>query len=217
MWDEVAYPLPNFNGATVEVWEWISNFIQHFTGHVITHPWWDSNWSMSINGAPCQHLMPYHSAKVNIIIQIDIAFNPLGGNNSPSQKLHSFNYERKHCYFRIQIFNGHLLFSVWKYIITVISVTMLIPGNTYITPSRPQITKCNTFLWDTLCNKYTNTRSRWLLASSLWHCHHCYYDYHYHYNTVLTTIISRSMSIFCPSVFVFFIIYPLYFVPPHSL
>ena len=28
-WDEITYPFPNFNGATVEVWEWISNFIPH--------------------------------------------------------------------------------------------------------------------------------------------------------------------------------------------
>ena len=27
--DESIYPFPNFNGATVEVWEWISNFIPH--------------------------------------------------------------------------------------------------------------------------------------------------------------------------------------------
>ena len=30
-WSEVIYPFPNFNGGTVEVWEWISNFIQHST------------------------------------------------------------------------------------------------------------------------------------------------------------------------------------------
>ena len=24
--DEITYPFPNFNGATVEGWEWISNF-----------------------------------------------------------------------------------------------------------------------------------------------------------------------------------------------
>ena len=34
---------PNFNGATFEVWEWISNFIPHFTVPVITYPCWD--WS----------------------------------------------------------------------------------------------------------------------------------------------------------------------------
>ena len=40
-WNEITYPFPNFNGATVDVWEWISNFIPHFTGHVITYPcWW---------------------------------------------------------------------------------------------------------------------------------------------------------------------------------
>ena len=41
VWDEITYALLNFNGATVEVWEWIGNFISHFTGHVITYPWCD--------------------------------------------------------------------------------------------------------------------------------------------------------------------------------
>ena len=27
VWDEITYPFPKFNGITVEVWEWISNFI----------------------------------------------------------------------------------------------------------------------------------------------------------------------------------------------
>ena len=27
VWDETTYPFPNFNGSTVEAWEWISNFI----------------------------------------------------------------------------------------------------------------------------------------------------------------------------------------------
>ena len=39
--DEITYPFPNFNGATVEVWEWMSNFILHLTEHVITYPRWD--------------------------------------------------------------------------------------------------------------------------------------------------------------------------------
>ena len=37
MWDEIIHPSPNFNGATVEVWEWMSNFIPHFTWHVVTY------------------------------------------------------------------------------------------------------------------------------------------------------------------------------------
>ena len=41
MWYEITYPFPNFNGYTVEVWEWLSNFIPHFTGYVITYPYWD--------------------------------------------------------------------------------------------------------------------------------------------------------------------------------
>ena len=43
LWDEIIYPLPNFNGCTVEVWKWISNFISHFIIDVITYPCWD--WS----------------------------------------------------------------------------------------------------------------------------------------------------------------------------
>ena len=39
LWDEI--PFPNFNGSAVEVWELISNFIPHFTEHVITFPFWD--------------------------------------------------------------------------------------------------------------------------------------------------------------------------------
>ena len=27
IWDQIIYPFPNFNGTTVEVWKWISNFI----------------------------------------------------------------------------------------------------------------------------------------------------------------------------------------------
>ena len=37
VWYEITYPFSNINGKTIEVWEWISNFIPHFTGHVITY------------------------------------------------------------------------------------------------------------------------------------------------------------------------------------
>ena len=33
MWDDITSPIPNFNSATVEVWEWISNFISHCSGY----------------------------------------------------------------------------------------------------------------------------------------------------------------------------------------
>ena len=36
--DENTYPFPNFNGATVEIWEWISNFIPYFIMYVIIYP-----------------------------------------------------------------------------------------------------------------------------------------------------------------------------------
>ena len=37
VWDEITYIFPNFNGATVEVWEWISNMIQHIMMDAITN------------------------------------------------------------------------------------------------------------------------------------------------------------------------------------
>ena len=42
VWDEITqYPFSNFSGCTVDVWEWISNFIPHFIMDVITYPCWD--------------------------------------------------------------------------------------------------------------------------------------------------------------------------------
>ena len=35
MWDLITYPFRNSNGATFDVWEWISNFIPHLTGHIL--------------------------------------------------------------------------------------------------------------------------------------------------------------------------------------
>ena len=32
MWHEITYPFPNFNGSTIEVWEWISNSSPAFIG-----------------------------------------------------------------------------------------------------------------------------------------------------------------------------------------
>ena len=32
MLDEIYYPFTNFNGATVEVWEWVSNLIIDLLG-----------------------------------------------------------------------------------------------------------------------------------------------------------------------------------------
>ena len=41
VWDEITYPFLNFNGSTVEVKEWMSNFIPHFIMDVIIYPCWD--------------------------------------------------------------------------------------------------------------------------------------------------------------------------------
>ena len=34
VWHEISYPFPNFNGCTVEVWEWITNFIPRFINYL---------------------------------------------------------------------------------------------------------------------------------------------------------------------------------------
>ena len=42
--------------AAIEVWEWVSNFIPHFTGHMITYPWWNLSKFILIKGVhPQRH------------------------------------------------------------------------------------------------------------------------------------------------------------------
>ena len=57
VWDEITYPFTNFkhcsavwySTAMLEVWEWISTFIPHLTGHVISYPCY------SIKNSPLTH------------------------------------------------------------------------------------------------------------------------------------------------------------------
>ena len=41
VWGEIDYTFPKYNAATIEVWELIGNFIQHFVVDVNTYPRWD--------------------------------------------------------------------------------------------------------------------------------------------------------------------------------
>ena len=52
MWDAIDYPFQNLNVATVDVWEKVSDFIPHVTGHVITYPSWNYSLSMFVKGPP---------------------------------------------------------------------------------------------------------------------------------------------------------------------
>ena len=62
----IAYPFPNFNGCTIEVWEWTSNSIPHFIMNVITNPCWDLSQSMVVKGAPyCTPHQFTHSVAVD--------------------------------------------------------------------------------------------------------------------------------------------------------
>ena len=46
VWYEIIYPFPNFNGCTVEIWEYISFFIPYLINDVITYPCWYYRQSM---------------------------------------------------------------------------------------------------------------------------------------------------------------------------
>ena len=52
VWEEMTNPFPNLNSTAVEVWEWISNFVPHFTEYMymITYPCWDYSWIMLLKG-----------------------------------------------------------------------------------------------------------------------------------------------------------------------
>ena len=43
---------PNHNSCSIEVWEWISNFIPHFIMSVITYQCWDYSYTMFVKGTP---------------------------------------------------------------------------------------------------------------------------------------------------------------------
>ena len=51
VWDEITYPFSNFDGAAMEVCEWLSNATSYYTGHVIIYPCWDWNQIMLVKGA----------------------------------------------------------------------------------------------------------------------------------------------------------------------
>ena len=41
MSDEITYPFSNFNDATLEVWERMSNLSPHFVKDMISYPCWE--------------------------------------------------------------------------------------------------------------------------------------------------------------------------------
>ena len=43
VWYKIRYQHPNYNSATVKVWEWMSNFTPHFIVGEITYLCWDKS------------------------------------------------------------------------------------------------------------------------------------------------------------------------------
>ena len=52
MSDKITYPFPKFNSCTVDVWEWIHDFIPHFIMDVITYTYCDQSYIMLVKGGP---------------------------------------------------------------------------------------------------------------------------------------------------------------------
>ena len=54
LWDEITFPFSNFNGATVDVLKWISNFSPHFIMVMIIYSSCDWSWYKLVKGTPTQ-------------------------------------------------------------------------------------------------------------------------------------------------------------------
>ena len=37
----MTYPFPNYSGETIEIWDWTSYVISHFTGRMNTYLYWN--------------------------------------------------------------------------------------------------------------------------------------------------------------------------------
>ena len=74
MWDKITYLWPNSNDAAVEVWEWISNSISHFTW--INYQCLDWSQTMLVKGSQIQVdlVMPVMPLKWYCVVFIFSAF-----------------------------------------------------------------------------------------------------------------------------------------------
>ena len=88
VWDEITYAFSNFNGCTVEVWEWIRNFIPHFTMDVITYitllnlPFSGSNYRHNNHHPPVEVDIPMCSGQQHHGIQVVIHVQLVYGNTN---------------------------------------------------------------------------------------------------------------------------------------
>ena len=99
MWDEITYPFPNINCFIVEVWKWISNFTPHFTGYVITYPYWGYFKQLFQTEKGAAGIFPacssfYHS---RISVRIKESCFPFTAQNIPEvfQKFNQFSKKEK--------------------------------------------------------------------------------------------------------------------------
>ena len=68
---EIINPFPSFNGATIEVWEWKSNFESNLSRHLIIFPFWD----LSILGKGGTEVKPRRSKNRNYYAETRVPRN----------------------------------------------------------------------------------------------------------------------------------------------
>ena len=114
VWDEITYPLSNFNGCTVEVWEWMSNLIPHFNGHAIIYPRWD-NAMPNNNNNVIRHwikLTQVNKRGYKPLSQSDMAYCVLDHSEQTSTKIESkcSNFHKRKLIWKCPLQNdGHLI------------------------------------------------------------------------------------------------------------
>ena len=75
---EITYPFPIFNGGTIEVWEWITSIVPHFTRHVITYPCWDKSLTMLVKATEVKFQQPEFPNEFVIRMENRILYLHLG-------------------------------------------------------------------------------------------------------------------------------------------
>ena len=83
----MTYPIPNFNGCTVEVWDWMNNFIPHFTMTVITYPCWNESYFISVKWAKF-----HENFFSNTVTLLDLSEAPFSDRDELDQQL-DYHYD----------------------------------------------------------------------------------------------------------------------------
>ena len=151
VWNEITYQFTNFIDAGVAVWEWINNFIPHFTGHAIAYPCRDKGYFVSVKvphdslllskiiytntGLHSWHILILHSTDYIHVKEFDQNLT-LGVLNLEQKKYKSF----------MSVIECKVLSPVWdQFIITFWETLFLISNENWASSSMLSKTAHTTF------------------------------------------------------------------------